>query len=177
MLFDQDYDDKVKGLVDHRNILIVDDEESVLESIKLFLKEKFTVFCAKDFDGVKQIFEHYTIDVVILDILLPKVPGDEILLWIKDKDPYTEVIMHTIVKKDLNIVIKCMKLGAYNYLTKPSDPEQIEKMLNNAYSKCILHRTYSLLDEKLGNNWDKTKLNRFTDYLTNLYEVLLKLEP
>lgn len=176
MLFDKEYDDKLKDIIDHHNILIVDDEESVLEATKILLKDKFTVFLAKEFDEVKIIFEKNTIDVVILDLLLPKVPGEKILMWLKEKDPCTEVIMHTVVKKDIDTIVKCLKLGAYNYLPKPADPENIESMVENAYSKCILHRTYALLDKKLGKEWDKTKLNKFTDYLTNLYETLVKIQ-
>jgi len=176
MLFDKEYDDKLKNIVDHHNILIVDDEESIIEAIKILLKDKFTIYLAKEFDEVKKIFDNHIIDVVILDLLLPKVPGEDILTWIKDKDPCCEVIMHSVVRKDLDTIVKCLKLGAYNYLPKPADPENIDNMVQNAYSKCILHRTYALLDEKLGKEWDKTKLNKFTDYLTNLYETLIKIQ-
>lgn len=165
----------INKLLEERHLLIIDDEIPVLESLKIALSHKYKVYTAQDYDGVRPILEKERIDVVILDIQLPKMRGDDILIKIKEKDPCIEVIMHTVIKDDVSEVVKCIKLGAYNYLTKPCDIDTIENMVNDAYSKSVLYRTYKMLDDKLGKEWKKDNNQKFTDYIDGLSKLLLCL--
>ena len=165
----------LNDLTEARHLLIIDDEIPVLESLKIALSQKYKVFTAQNYDEAKPIFENNRIDVAILDIRLPKMTGDDILIKIKENDPCTEVIMHTIVKDDIGTVVKCIKLGAYNYLTKPCDLDTIVSMVDAAYSKSILYRSYKLLDNKLGKEWKDKKDQNFTDYLKGLTNYLISL--
>lgn len=167
-------DSHINELLKERHLLIIDDEIPILESLKIALSLKYKAFTALDYDEAKPILEKERIDVVILDIQLPKMRGDDILIKIKEKDSCTEVIMHTVIKDDVSQVVKCIKLGAYNYLTKPCDIDTIYGMVNDAYSKCILHRTYKMLDDNYGKYWKSGNSSIF-DYLDGLYKTLFCL--
>jgi DNA-binding NtrC family response regulator len=74
------------------------------------------------------------IDVVILDVKMPGVDGLEVLGWIKKKHPLVEVIMLT-GHATFESAIEGMKLGAFDYLMKPSDIQMLLDKANEAFAK------------------------------------------
>lgn len=100
-------------------ILVVDDEQRVLDEINEFLlNRKYKVFTAGSADEAFKILEQESIDIVILDIKLPKVSGLDVLKNIKEEYPDIEVIMIS-GHGDMNTVIKAMREGAIDYFPKP----------------------------------------------------------
>ena len=108
------------------NILLVDDEVPFLESITKRLKKRgFDILSAHTgLDALDQLSRHLGIDAVILDVKMPGMDGIQTLEEIKRRFPITEVIMltgHATVES----AIEGMKLGAFDYLMKPCDMEQL----------------------------------------------------
>ncbi|HEY9113069.1 MAG TPA: sigma 54-interacting transcriptional regulator, partial [Bacteroidales bacterium] len=101
------------------NILVVDDETRVLEEIGEFLTSKgYNVFTSANAAGVFEVLEETSIDIIILDIKLPKTSGLDILEQVKQKWPDIEVIMIS-GHGDMNTVIEAMRKGATDYFQKP----------------------------------------------------------
>ncbi|MFD2200486.1 response regulator transcription factor [Shivajiella indica] len=100
-------------------ILIVDDEPNILLSLEfLFKKEGYRVFIARDGEEAMGIIKENGPDLVILDIMMPKVDGYEVCRYLKKNHKNVKVVFLTAKSKQQDIQ-KGMEMGADLYLTKP----------------------------------------------------------
>jgi len=114
------------------NVLLVDDEKDFVEMLSLRLQEAGErVTPAYDGKECLETLEKKNIDVVILDIKMPGMDGIETLREIKRKYPLVEVIMLT-GHGTTETAVQGMKLGAYDYLLKPADFEDLTSKLEGA---------------------------------------------
>ena len=119
----------------HTNILLVDDEEDFVEMLALRLEEAGEkVFKAYDGQQCLDLLDREAIDVVILDIKMPGMDGIQALKTIKGRHPLVEVILLT-GHGTTESAIKGMKLGAYDYLLKPADFDNLTEKLAGASKK------------------------------------------
>ncbi|MBA4393157.1 MAG: sigma-54-dependent Fis family transcriptional regulator [Desulfobacca sp.] len=114
-----------------KKILIIDDEHALLESLEMFLTEKgYDVTCAMDAtEGLRQC-QAFDPDVIILDIRLPDMNGLDVLQELIRKGRKNIVIITAF--HDMDITIKAMKLGAFDYIPKPIDVEELERVIDKA---------------------------------------------
>jgi len=113
-------------------ILVVDDEYSILESLDMFLGEKgHSVQKASTAEEGLALVCSFEPEVVILDIRLPDRNGLDVLSCIRGRQADAKVIMITAFH-DMESTIEAMKRGAYDYLHKPFDPDDVEKTVNKA---------------------------------------------
>lgn len=129
-------------------ILVVDDESSIRETLAMFLSEKGHELCgaASGQEGIT-LFESFNPDVIILDIRLPDLNGLEVLSQMRSRNSMAKVIMITAFQ-DMDTTIQAMKRGAYDYIHKPLDADEIEKAVNGALHTLRLDRETSLAGEK-----------------------------
>lgn len=114
------------------NVLLVDDEKDFVEMLSLRLQETGErVTPAYNGKECLETLEKKNIDVVILDIKMPGMDGIETLREIKRKHPLAEVIMLT-GHGTTETAVQGMKLGAYDYLLKPADFEDLTSKLEGA---------------------------------------------
>ena len=117
-------------------VMLVDDEVPFVETMtKRLEKRNITVITAfSGQDALTTLGSHQNLDVVILDVKMPGMDGLETLKEIKKKFPLLEVVMltgHATVES----AIEGMKLGAFDYLMKPCDMEQLMGKVNEATCK------------------------------------------
>ncbi len=116
-------------------ILIVDDEHDFVEMLSMRLKEAGEVIeAAYDGEGCIQKLRQEGFDVVILDIKMPGMDGIQTLRKIKIMFPLVEVILLT-GHGTTETAVEGMKLGAFDYLLKPADFEDLETKLEGARRK------------------------------------------
>jgi two-component system response regulator AtoC len=129
-------------------ILVVDDEYSIRETLAMFLKEKGHELygAASGHEGIT-LFDSINPEVVILDIRLPDQNGLEVLSQIQGRDNLAKVIMITAFQ-DMDTTIQAMKRGAYDYIHKPLDADEIEKAVNGALRILELDREASFSRER-----------------------------
>lgn len=114
------------------NVLIIDDEWAILESLEMFLTEKgHRVFKAATGEEGYRLFCTGGPDMIFLDIRLPDHSGLEILDRMRRKRPSVRVTMMTAFH-DMETTIEAMKRGAYDYIHKPLDADEVERSLNRA---------------------------------------------
>ena len=120
-------------------ILIVDDEEDFVNALaeRLTIREYNVATSYSGQDALDKIKEH-NYDIVILDVKMPGTNGIDVLKEIKTIKPLTEVIMLT-GNATVETAIEGMKLGAYDYLMKPCEADDLTQKLNNAYKKKTEH--------------------------------------
>lgn len=116
-------------------LLIVDDEEQFVEALseRLSMRDYDVTTALTGEDAIKKI-TNYNFDVVILDVRLPGVDGTEVLRTIKNLKPLTEVIMLT-GHGTVELAIEGMKLGAFDFLMKPCETEDLTVKIDKAHDR------------------------------------------
>ena len=125
------------------NILVVDDERSIHVTLKAFLEDDgHKVETAEDAESATKVLRNCPVDVILTDIILPRVSGVELLRRIREISPHVQVIMMT-GEPTLETVSESLRHGAIDYLQKPVAKNEIIKAVRNAFQ--VKH----LIDEKL----------------------------
>ncbi len=137
---------------DNTQVLLVDDDSIILDSLSEFLQlEGLDVVTAQSHADALEVLARQTIDLVITDINMPGGNGFELLHVVKRKYPETVVIMLTGYGT-IESAVEAIKLGAYDYLTKPVVDEDLKLCLERAAAQqAILRENQSLknrLDER-----------------------------
>jgi DNA-binding NtrC family response regulator len=117
------------------DVLLVDDETEFLETlVKRIKKRNVNVHGAKSGEEALLFLENQAVDVVVLDVRMPGLDGIETLRKLKRNHPLIEVIMLT-GHASLEVAIEGMELGAFDYLMKPVDIDDLLYKLQDAYKK------------------------------------------
>ena len=117
------------------NVLLVDDEVEFLETlVKRLTKRGLNVLAAKSGQEALSIIRAKKIDLVVLDVRMPGIDGVQTLREIKVLDPLMEVIMLT-GHASIEVAIEGMELGAFDYLMKPADIDELFYKLQDAFKK------------------------------------------
>ncbi|MEC9282078.1 MAG: sigma-54 dependent transcriptional regulator [Bdellovibrionota bacterium] len=131
-------------------ILVVDDEESIREFLNIMLKkEGYEISLAEDGEQAKELLKNKSFHMVISDLQMPNVTGMELLEHVKANYPETTFMMITAFGSTENAV-EAMKLGAYDYLTKPFKIDEVRILINNALKAKSLERENKQLKRELG---------------------------
>ncbi|HLG18507.1 MAG TPA: sigma-54 dependent transcriptional regulator [Bdellovibrionota bacterium] len=113
-------------------ILIVDDEISVRDSLtQWFRRDGYNVEAAENATDALKALQTHTFDLVLLDIRMPGMDGLELQRRIKETDPSISVIMITAFAS-VETAVEALKQGAYDYITKPVDPDELSHLVRNA---------------------------------------------
>jgi DNA-binding NtrC family response regulator len=129
-------------------VLVVDDEPGLRESFHLILDEHFEVIGAHDGPAALEVVRSSQVDVVLLDIRLPGMDGIEVLERIKAIDESLEVVLVTAVRT-VRTAVAAMKLGAFDYLTKPFEEDELLSLVRRALERRSLQREVVYLRSEL----------------------------
>lgn len=120
-------------------VLLVDDEIDFLEAlIKRMKKRGVDITGVSSGEEALNFLDTNQVDVVVLDVKMPGMDGIETLREIKRRHPLVEVIMLT-GHANLEVAIEGMELGAFDYLMKPMDIDELLYKVEDAYKKKSLH--------------------------------------
>ncbi|MFL0504778.1 response regulator transcription factor [Ureibacillus sp. 179-F W5.1 NHS] len=120
-----------------QKILIVEDDQMIRNLIRIYLQnEGYEVIEAVDGEMAKDIFLKEHPCLIILDLMLPKISGEEFCEWVKDQERNEVSIIMLSAKVQTADKIHGLRLGADDYMTKPFDPEELL-----AHVEAVLRRT------------------------------------
>lgn len=137
-------------------ILVVDDEETVCQSIKKILSRKgYSVDNALNVEEAVKKINNSQFDLIITDLMMPKTNGMELLKIVRDHYPELEVIMITGYAS-IDSAVKATKLGASHYLPKPFTPDE----LNQATEKVLLRHKERAAEPKAKKPAEKEELSK-----------------
>lgn len=136
-----------------RSILIIDDDVAVTNYLMVFLmqSETFEPTVVNDSREVPPLLEQETFDIILLDMDMPNLSGVDLLKIIHEKPIDTPVIVLSGVN-DVDLAVKALKLGAFDYLTKPVDDEYLLEVIDKAIRHRTLHDNISRLPEQLSRD-------------------------
>jgi len=112
-------------------VLAVDDEPAVREALRLVLEDYFDVVLAPDGRSALDLLRGHRVDVVLLDLLMPEMHGLDVLPQLLERDPSLAVVVLTAVVS-IASVVRAMKLGAWNYIAKPWDNDELVELVRQA---------------------------------------------
>jgi len=156
-------------------ILVVEDEKSMRELLRILLEgEGYDVVSASDgLDGSSYI-ERDIFDLVITDIKMPGLDGFELLNKIKDISPETLVIMVTAFGTTES-AIEAMKLGAYDYINKPFNVDEIRLIVRKALEKKRLSEEISLLRQKVETTYALENIIGQSPKMQEMFRLIPKI--
>lgn len=155
-----------------RKILIVDDDVAVTNYLMVFLMqhEVFEPVVLNDSREVPELLETSSFDTIILDMDMPNLSGLDILKIIHEKKIDTPVLVLSGVN-DVDLAVKALKFGAFDYLTKPVDDEYLLKVIDRAIQHQTLHESISQLPQQLTRN-DLANEEAFEQLVTQHPDVI-----
>lgn len=131
------------------SILIVDDEESVRDSLyNWFIEDGYRVECAGNAKKALSMLESDNFNIILADIKMPGMDGLEMLKRIKSLRKDSIVIMMTAFAT-VDTAVQALKDGAFDYVTKPFDPDDLSHLIRNASKQISLLEENEILKEKV----------------------------
>ena len=134
------------------HILIVDDDSRILKLLKKFLSQNgYLVSTSSSATEAVNLLSNFSYDLIILDVMMPKITGLEFATKIKDSGSIMPIVMLTALSEPED-KIKGLEAGANDYVTKPFEPRELLLRINNLINSHNLHKKEQDII-RLGNNY------------------------
>jgi DNA-binding NtrC family response regulator len=158
-------------------ILVVDDEEIVTRScLRILGGGDYAVECAQDgLEALKKIDED-PYDIVILDIMMPRMDGMEVLRRVKESHPDIDVIMVTGLSQ-IDTAVQSMKLGAFDYLPKPFDPDELKLVVKRAVERRQLLQENLNLKSEVSSKYRFDNIIGASPQMQGVFRLIAKSAP
>ena len=151
-------------------LLVVDDEQGIRESIRMFMSEKgHDINTASTIKEAITAFKELTPEVVILDIRLPDGSGLDALSRMHEFHPISKIIMITAFQ-DMETTIQAMKRGAYDYIHKPLDADELEKAVIDAISS--FHEDTKISSERNRQTYNESEIVGKSRAMKDIYKMI-----
>ncbi|MCP4259278.1 MAG: response regulator, partial [Planctomycetes bacterium] len=150
--------------------LIVDDEPRMCESLRMLLgRKEYEVYTAGSGAEARAILQDKQFDVALLDMVMPDTDGHQLMDLINQKNPDTAVIVIT-GHVSLESAIGALKKGAYDYVRKPFEFEELLTTVENALKQKRLKRENAIINEKL--EWSESRYRRLVEHSPDIIYAL-----
>ena len=158
-------------------ILIVDDEEIVIRScLRILAADDYEVDTSRDgLDALRKVHEK-NYDVLILDIKMPKMDGMEVLQRVKEAKPDIDVIMITGLH-DIETAVQAMKMGAFDYLPKPFEPEEFQIVVARAFERRRLMQENISLKSEVSAKYRFDNIIGASPPMQSVYRLIARCAP
>jgi DNA-binding NtrC family response regulator len=158
-------------------ILIVEDDPNVGESIRLLLKKRgFSILLASNGKEALHLFRQGNVDLVITDLVMPKMDGIELLEAVKGLKPETEVIVIS-AQGTIEKAVQAMKLGAFDFIEKPINPRVISLVVERALEKQTLILQNRDLRSQLEDKFHFKNIIGRSTKMVKIFELIQHIAP
>jgi len=158
-------------------ILVVDDEEIVLRScLRILSGDEFQVETVQDGRQALQKVEENPYDVMILDIMMPNVDGLEVLRRVKETHPNVDVVMVTGLAQ-IDTAVKAMKLGAFDYIAKPFEPDELKLVVQRALERRRLLQENLNLKTEVSSKYRFENIIGLSSQMQAVYRLIAQCAP
>jgi two-component system, NtrC family, response regulator PilR len=156
-------------------ILVVDDEKSMRDFLSIVLtKEGYAVTTAEDGESAIRLIRKEPFDLVLSDLKMPKTGGIQVLKTVKKVSPDTIVVMITAFAST-ETAIEAIKEGAYDYVAKPFQVEEVQLIIRNALEKKRLRDENLLLKRKVKGTASLEDIIGHSKPIENVFQVVRKV--
>ena len=158
-------------------LLVVDDEKIMQDSFsRILTKEGYEVQAVASGEEAIERFDCEPFDVVLLDIKMPGIGGIEALRRLKEMDPGVTILIITGYPS-IDTAVKAIKLGAYDYITKPFTPDVLRIALNRALERKSLLTENLHLRRQLKAKKETDIIIGQSEAMRNIYELVRRTAP
>jgi len=140
------------------SILIIDDDRHLQMALETYFGDRYHLFFAINAREAMEIIRGHTVDVILLDIDLGEENGLDLIDPIKNEGSLSEIVMLT-ASNEISDAVQAMKMGAFDYITKPFEADALEVAIRKALEKIRVETRISLLEEDIG------RLRKFEDLI------------
>jgi DNA-binding NtrC family response regulator len=154
------------------NLLIADDEKNIREGLGQALEmDGHNVFLAEDGKQALEMIDEHDIDLVIADLKMPQVSGDEVLKEVTSSYPTIPVIILTAYGT-IESAVQAMRNGAYDFLTKPVNLDRLSLLVKRALNNRELVLQHRALQEELERNQRRQKYDKIIGKSSQMKAVM-----
>src|SRR5712675_578752 len=160
-----------------KTVLIVDDDEGMRDTLTAILKREYRVLRVATGEAALPVLTREDVDLVLLDVRLPGISGFEVLRIIKENYSLVEVIMISAIT-EIETAVQAMKHGAYHYVTKEFDYDQLRSLVRNASERQDLNRQVLTLSAQVADQSEREFIvgpSRNTRDIVDLVHKIAKL--
>jgi DNA-binding NtrC family response regulator len=137
-----------------KTVLIVDDDEGMRDTLTAILKREYRVLRVASGEAALPVLNREDVDLVLLDVRLPGISGFELLCIVKENYSLVEVIMISAIH-EIETAVQAMKHGAYHYVTKDFDYDQLRSLVSNASERQDLNRQVLTLSAQVADQTER----------------------
>jgi DNA-binding NtrC family response regulator len=164
-------------MMDNKVILIVEDDPTVGESLRhLFKKKGYGILLASNGKEALHLFKQKVVDLVITDVVMPKMDGIELLEAIKGLRPETEVIVIS-AQGTIEKAVQAMKSGAFDFIEKPINPRVISLLVERALEKQTLILQNRDLRSRLEERFHFKNIVGRSEKMVKVFELIHHIAP
>ncbi len=158
-------------------ILIADDEDIVIRScLRILEGDEFQVEAVQDGREALRKIEENPYDVLILDIMMPNMDGLEVLRRVKETHPNVDVIMITGLSQ-IDTAVQAMKLGAFDYISKPFEPDELKLVVQRALERRRLLQENLTLKSELSSKYRFENIVGLSPQMQAVYRLIAQCAP
>ena len=159
-----------------RRVLVVDDEAGVRESLRLVLRDKYDVSVAEGGEEALRRAASESFDAVLLDLVMPGIDGLTVLERIKGQRPELPVVIVTATRT-VKTAVTAIKLGAFDYIEKPFDLDELRIVLANATRTSALQREVNELRAEVGRRYQLGNIVGRSEPMQEVFRTVSQVAP
>jgi DNA-binding NtrC family response regulator len=160
-----------------KTVLIVDDDQGMRDTLGSILKREYRVLTAATGEAALVILRREDVDLLLLDVRLPGIGGFEVLRIVKENYRLVEVVMISAIN-DIETAVQAMKLGAYHYVNKDFEYDQLRSLVRNASDRQNLNRQVLTLSAQVADQAERKFVvgpSKITRDIVDLVNKIAKL--
>jgi DNA-binding NtrC family response regulator len=138
----------------HKTILVCDDDQGMRDTLSAILKRDYRVLTVPNGEAALGVLRQEDVDVVLLDVRLPGISGFDVLRIVKENYSLVECIMISAIN-EIETAVQAMKHGAYHYITKDFDYDELRSLVRNACERQDLNRQVITLSAQVAEQGER----------------------
>src|SRR5260370_17876037 len=160
-----------------KTVLIVDDDEGMRDTLTAILKRDYRVLRVSTGEAALPVLNREDVDLMLLDVRLPGISGFEVLRIVKENFSLVEVLMISAIN-EIETAVQAMKHGAYHYISKDFDYDQLRALVGNASERQDLNRQVLTLSAQVADQTEREFIvgpSKMTRDIVDLVNKIAKL--
>ena len=157
-----------------KTILICDDDQGMRDTIGAILKRDYRVLTVSSGEAALTLLKHEDIDLILLDVRLPGISGFDVLRIVKENYSLVECIMISAIN-EVETAVQAMKHGAYHYITKNFDYDELRSLVRNACERQDLNRQVITLSAQVAEQSEREFLIGPSRQIRDIVDLVQKV--
>src|ERR671910_25907 len=157
-----------------KTILICDDDQGMRDTLSAILKRDYRVLTASSGEAALALVKQEDVDLILLDVRLPGISGFDVLRIVKENYSLIECIMISAIS-EVETAVQAMKHGAYHYITKNFDYDELRSLVRNACERKDLNRQVITLSAQIAEQGEREFLIGPSKQIRDIVDLVQKV--